>query len=1098
MIAHDTNDMSINAATIELLRIINATTTTRGLISGVTSFLKNWLGCDAIGIRLSEGEDFPYYETAGFPEKFVRAERFLCSHDATGGINRDGDGNPVLDCMCGNIIRSRFDPSKEFFTPHGSFWSNSTTDLLASTSDADRQARTRNRCNGEGYESVGLFPLRLGVNTFGLLQVNHKGKGLFTPEKLAFLEAFADNLAIRLAHLRTEEALQEREEHYRMIVENSRDGILITNPDGTIYSANPEACTILGRTEAEITSLGRSGITDPNDQRLPAALKQRRMTGRFQGELNFLKADGHTFPVDMSSGAFMNSRGEERSIIIFRDITDRVQAEERLHELSQAVEQSPVSVMITDTAGSIEYVNPKFVEVTGYAPDEVVGKNPNILRSGHTSAEEYKQLWDTITSGGEWHGIFRNRKKGGELCWESARISPIVNAAGKTTHYLAVKEDITERMLAEEAIRASELKLKNAQRYARMGSWTWNVKTNQLDWSDEMFRIFGVDKDTFTGSLEDVIARAIHPDDRATVEDSNRSVIHDKKPIPLEYRIVWPDGSIHIVWGEAGELQTDAAGDSVLLSGTVQEITERKHVEAQLKESSDMLAKLSAQVPGVIYQYRLYPDGRSAFPYASPGMYDIYEVTPEEVREDATVVFGRIHPDDVEMITASIMESARTLQLYHSEFRVVLPRQGLRWRLCDAKPERLDDGSTLWYGIISDNTDRKDTEENLRRMESRLRQSEKMEAVGQLAGGIAHDFNNVLGGIIGFTDLSLNYVEPGSVLESNLHKVLKAADRAKHLVKQILAFSRQGNPQKTVTSIGTIVKEVLDLLTPSIPSSVLIAAELEEPLPPVLADPTQIHQALLNLATNAVHAMNRKGTLTVKLSSVQLHRVEHGRSGDLLPGKYIVLSVGDTGCGMDDATLSKAFEPFFTTKPVGEGTGMGLSVVLGIVQSHGGDLQIESRPGMGTTITMYLPTAEAGLFDTSASEGLTTAAGSEHVLFVDDEPMLVEMAGNALTRLGYRYTGMSDSTAALEFIRERGAEIDILVTDQTMPSITGLELVREAHSVKKDMPVILCTGFSSEITAERTTALNINLLIMKPYGAREITSAVRNVLDRRM
>jgi signal transduction histidine kinase len=392
--------------------------------------------------------------------------------------------------------------------------------------------------------------------------------------------------------------------------------------------------------------------------------------------------------------------------------------------------------------------------------------------------------------------------------------------------------------------------------------------------------------------------------------------------------------------------------------------------------------------------------------------------------------------------------------------------------------------------------ERKQAEENLRQLEARIRQSEKMEAVGQLAGGIAHDFNNVLGGIIGFTGMSLGHAEKGSILERNLLNVLKAANRAKGLVQQILTFTRQGSPRKSVTAIRPLVNDVLDLLRASIPSSVIIESDLQD-TKRVLADPAQIHEMLLNLATNAVHAMGSRGTLTVRLYAARLDRVVYGRTGEIVPGEYAVMEVADNGCGMDAATLSRACEPFFTTKAVGEGTGMGLSVVLGMVQSHGGDLQVDSVPGEGSTFRIFLPATEESVSCVAQDDDRASISGTERILFVDDEPMLVDLAEKVLSELGYAVMCTSNGLDALKLVQEKGSEIDILVTDQTMPGMTGVELAKEALTIRRDLPVILCTGYSSEIDREKAAAIGISRFVMKPYGAREIGKLIREVLDKK-
>ena len=407
------------------------------------------------------------------------------------------------------------------------------------------------------------------------------------------------------------------------------------------------------------------------------------------------------------------------------------------------------------------------------------------------------------------------------------------------------------------------------------------------------------------------------------------------------------------------------------------------------------------------------------------------------------------------------------------------------------------DGVPYNLSITRDITELRLAEAKKMDLERRLLQAQKLESIGTLAGGIAHDFNNVLGGIMGYTEMSLRCTEKDSKLEKNLFKILKATDRAKHLIEQILTFSRKTTPQKSIISVRPIIKEALDLLRASIPSSVIIESDLDKNTKPVLADPTKIHEVLLNLATNAVHAMNRKGMMTIRLYAACLDRVVIGHAGEIAPGEYTVIEVADTGCGMDATTLSKAFEPFFTTKAVGEGTGMGLSVVLGVLQSLGGDIQVESKVGKGTTFRLYLPVAEESVFGTMNDDALLQLSGTERILFVDDEQMLVEMAKDILTPLGYTVIGISDSRDALQFIKENGNDIDILITDQTMPGMTGIELTKEVLKIRKGLPILLCTGFSNELNPERAAAIGINEILMKPFRANEIGKSIRNIFDNK-
>ncbi len=398
--------------------------------------------------------------------------------------------------------------------------------------------------------------------------------------------------------------------------------------------------------------------------------------------------------------------------------------------------------------------------------------------------------------------------------------------------------------------------------------------------------------------------------------------------------------------------------------------------------------------------------------------------------------------------------------------------------------------------LLADVTDQEEAQLKLKANEARLRQSEKMEAIGMLAGGIAHDFNNILGAIIGFSDLSSRLVEPQSTVHMNLQKISKASKRAADLVRQILTYSRQEDLHKSVVPIGPIVAEVLDLLRASIPSSVLIDTDLmKDSVALVLADATQIHEMVLNLAWNAVQAMDQKGTLGVYLSTRFLEIDTPVHYGKICPGESVVLEISDTGTGMDEQTLRKAFDPFFTTKPVGEGTGMGLSVVLGVVQAHEGAIQVESHPGQGTVFRIFLPVShlsEPIPLETSIE---SIGTGTERILVVDDEIFLVDLLEQALKGFGYQVVAMTDSAKALKYLKDNHGEIDLLLTDQTMPGITGAELAKAARRLNPELPVVLCTGYSSEIGPSRAKALGIRRMLNKPMEPMELARHLREVLD---
>ncbi len=397
-------------------------------------------------------------------------------------------------------------------------------------------------------------------------------------------------------------------------------------------------------------------------------------------------------------------------------------------------------------------------------------------------------------------------------------------------------------------------------------------------------------------------------------------------------------------------------------------------------------------------------------------------------------------------------------------------------------------------GVLRDVTQAKKDAEEKRSLEESLRQSQKMQAIGQLAGGIAHDFNNMLSVIIGFTEITLQDIPPGDPAAQSLAQVLGAGERARRLVSQILTFSRGGSVEKSAIRLRSIVKEVLGFLKMTIPSSVTISADLREESGAVIADVTQIHEAVMNLASNAVHAMSGKGVLSVRLSEECFAAAIRGRIGAIGPGVFSVIEVQDTGVGMEKALVDKAFEPFFTTKPVGEGTGMGLSVVYGIMRDHGGDIVVESAPGKGTSMKLYFPRIDVELAD-EAGAGSDVPGGTERVLFVDDEAVIADLTERLLAALGYKVTAMTDPTAALKLLATDPFAFDLLITDQNMPLMTGIELAKKAIALNAALPVILCTGYSSPVDEQEAIAAGVRKLSMKPIRKRELGQIIRRVLE---
>ncbi|MBW1671780.1 MAG: response regulator, partial [Deltaproteobacteria bacterium] len=391
----------------------------------------------------------------------------------------------------------------------------------------------------------------------------------------------------------------------------------------------------------------------------------------------------------------------------------------------------------------------------------------------------------------------------------------------------------------------------------------------------------------------------------------------------------------------------------------------------------------------------------------------------------------------------------------------------------------------------------KDTRErDKRRLETQLRQAQKMEAIGTLAGGIAHDFNNILAAIIGYVELVKMKLPEDSEVLPDLDQILKSGFRAKSLVQQILAFSREQELKQRPLQLKYIVKESIKLLRSTLPADIEIKEYIAEDVGIVNSDPTQMQQIIMNLCTNACHAMQKEGgIISVGLGNVELDDIASAQHMDLDPGIYLRLTVGDTGSGMTSEVMDRIFDPYFTTKDTGIGTGMGLPIVHGIVKNHDGGIIVYSEPGKGSTFHVYLPIAKEVEEHPEAREKETLPRGHERILFVDDEPVLAELGKQMLERFGYEVTATASSIDALEMFRSQPDRFDLVMTDMVMPKIRGDRLAKKLVEIRPDIPIIICTGRSEQMSEEKTKRIGIKALVMKPYVMKDLASIVRKVID---
>ncbi|MBC8433025.1 MAG: PAS domain-containing protein [Desulfobacterales bacterium] len=638
-----------------------------------------------------------------------------------------------------------------------------------------------------------------------------------------------------------------------------------------------------------------------------------------------------------------------------------------------------------------------------------------------------------------------------------------------------IEREIAERIQVEEALRESEedykLLIKNLPGVVYRGYRDWSVRF--LD--STIKELTGYDFKEFNSrkmKWSDVIVE----EDLKTVSESFRKALKTGKSYVREYRIKTKDGSTRWIQ-DRGQIVHNNGGERESISGVFFDITERKQVE---KERSLLATAIEQAAESVIISAR-----PGTIQYVNPAFEQLSGFTRKEiVGKNFRILKSDRHDESFYKAMWDVISSG---EIWSGHITNRMKDDTLREFETKISPVRDSSGEVVNFVSVS-----RDVTQEVA-LQVQLQQAQKMQAIGTLAGGIAHDFNNILAAVIGYTEIAIADVEKGGLLHDNLQEVLKAGERAKDLVNQILTFSRQSEQDLKPIKVELIVKEVLKLIRASLPATIEIHQKLKSETN-VMGDPTKIHQVLMNLCTNAAHAMRKKGgVLNVSLADVELDSNFATKHFDIKPGPYLKLSVTDTGHGMPPGLLEHIFDPFFTTKQQGEGTGMGLSMVHGIVKSHGGTISVYSEPGEGSIFNVYLPAIESRS-EQKAREEKPVPTGTERILFVDDEQALVNMGKQLLESLGYKVTTRTSSIEALKLFKVQPDKFDLVITDLTMPNMTGDELAQKLMAVRPDIPVILCTGFSTKMTEEKTKKMGIRAFVLKPVIKQDIAETIRKVL----
>ncbi|WP_163337155.1 PAS domain-containing sensor histidine kinase [Desulfopila sp. IMCC35008] len=528
----------------------------------------------------------------------------------------------------------------------------------------------------------------------------------------------------------------------------------------------------------------------------------------------------------------------------------------------------------------------------------------------------------------------------------------------------------------------------------------------------------------------------------------------------------------------------DNDGHILGVGGVTRDVTERKQVEEVLRETKERLATFmdSATDGFILFDSDFYHLEMNKAAFEITGL-----KRKNVIGKNLIEVIPNIQETSQYDSYKKVMETGEP---YHVTDLTQHPLTGDKY--IELKAFKVGDGIGV---IFSDITERKQIEKEKIQLERRLQQAQKMEAIGTLAGGIAHDFNNILAAILGYAEMAKDDSQPESTVAKDLDKVLEAGNRAKDLVQQILSFSRQNEMERITLQPVSVVKDAIKMLRPSLPTTI----EINQDIPPatglILADPTQIHQILMNLCTNAFHAIEETGgKLGISLKEVTLSIEDLVHEPDVEAGTFVQLSISDSGSGIPPEIKKNIFDPYFTTKEPGKGTGMGLAIVHGIVKSYGGFISLYSEPGEGTAFHVFIPVIEKELLP-EIEDAKPTPVGRERILFIDDEEILAEMGKSMLERLGYHVTVRNNSIEALETFRNQPELFDLVITDQTMPGMTGADIARRMIHIRPDIPIILCTGYSTTISEEKAKSMGIKEFALKPLSKKDIAVLIRKVLD---